>query len=106
MHKAFGRGQIIELGDDVVTVLFAKANEKKKFIYPSSMQTFLMLEDAGAVRQFKEYSAEMASNSAAAQAEAAEKLALEKIAIQEHAKALKKAMKKPVKKAKKAKKAE
>ena len=76
------------------------ANEKKKFIYPTAVQTFLMLEDEDAAKQFKEYSDELASNNAAVQAEAAEKLALEKRALQEQAKALKKAVKKPVKKAK------
>ncbi|WP_073079225.1 hypothetical protein [Sporobacter termitidis] len=96
----FGRGQIIEHGTDFVTVQFSKTNEKKKFIYPSAIQAFLVLEDAETAKQYKKYSDEMVSHNAAAQAAAAERLILEKKAMQEHAKALKKSIKKPVKKAK------
>lgn len=99
-HKAFGRGQIIEQGADFVTVLFSQTKEKKKFIYPAAMESFLVLEDLGTAKLYKEYSDEMAYDNAAAQKDAADRLALEKKAVQEHAKALKKAMKKPVKKVK------
>jgi hypothetical protein len=96
----FGRGQVVEHGDDFVTVLFKKPEAKKKFIYPSAIETFLVIEDAETAQQFKEYSDKMAFNSAADQAAAAERVTLEKKAILDHAKALKKAMKKPVKKVK------
>ena len=99
-HKVFGKGQIIEHGADFVIVLFSKTKEKKKFIYPSAIESFLMLEDAETAKQYKKYSEEMAFDKAAAQAAAAERLTLERKAIQEHVKALKKSMKKPVKKQK------
>lgn len=84
-----------------MTVLFSATKEKKKFIYPSAVETFLVLENAETAKQFKKYSEEMDFDNAAEQAAAAERQALEKQAILEHAKALKKANKKPVKKAKK-----
>lgn len=100
-HKVFGRGQVVEHGEDFVTVLFAKAEEKKKFIYPSAIGTFLALEDAKTLKDFKDYSDVMAFNTATEQTAAAQRLTAEKAVAQEHAKALKKAMKKPVKKASK-----
>jgi hypothetical protein len=97
-HKSFGRGQIIEHDSSFVTVLFCDTNDKKKFIYPSAIETFLMLEDTGTAKLFKEYSDEMTDHLAAAQKAAADRLNLERFAMR--AEALKKAKKRPIKKAK------
>ena len=97
-HKVFGRGQVVEHGDDFVTVMFAKAEDMKKFVYPAAIGIFLELENAETSKGFKEYSDEMALNNASAQTAAAERVVAEKLAAQERAKALKKAMKKPAKK--------
>lgn len=94
-HKAFGKGQIVEHEADFVTVLFSTTKEKKKFIYPSAIESFLVLENVETSKQFKDYSTEMAFVNAEAQAAAAERLTLEKKAILAHAKALKKAAKRP-----------
>jgi len=102
-HKAFGRGQIIEHGDGFVEVLFSEKNLTKKFIYPSAIQTFLTLESAATAKQYKTYSDGIESDHAMARKDAADRLTLEKLAVKEHAKQLKKAMKKTVKKVKEVK---
>jgi hypothetical protein len=99
-HKAFGRGQIVEHGDGFVEVLFSEKNETKKFIYPSAIQTFLKLESDTAAKQYKTFSDGIARDHAQARKDAADKLSMEKQAVLEHAKQLKKAMKKSVKKIK------
>ena len=53
-HRTFGRGQIIEINNDCLTVLFEAINEKKKFIYPSSIGTFLLLENKKLAKQVLE----------------------------------------------------
>jgi len=93
-HKAFGKGQIVEHGTDFVTVLFSTTKDTKKFIYPSAIESFLVLENAETSKQYKDYANAMAFVTAEAQAAAAERLLLEKKAIADHAKALKKAAKK------------
>ncbi len=97
-HKTFGRGQIIEQGTDFVKVLFTKSKEEKKFIYPSAIETFLKLEDAETAKLYKEYTDQIALNNAEEQKDAAERAALAKKAVDDHAKALKKAQRKPAKK--------
>lgn len=98
-HKVFGRGQISENQDGVITVLF-ETKEVKKFIFPSAMEQFLTLESSAAAKEYKTYADGLASEINLAKKDAADRLALEKLAIKEHAKTLKKAAKKPVKKAK------
>jgi cell division protein FtsB len=98
-HKVFGKGQIIEFQDSYVTVQFSETNEKKKFIYPSAIETFLFLENAGTAQEFRDYLTEISRNSAMARQDEEDRLNAEKLAIKEHAKKLKKAAaKKPVKK--------
>ena len=99
-HKAFGRGQVIEHGDGFITVQFSSLNENKKFIYPDAIETFLVLENEGTAKLFRESSDVIANNKAMERKDAADRLTLEKLAIKEHAKQLKKAMKKPAKKVK------
>ena len=96
-HKSFGRGKIVESGTDSVTVQFKRLEERKRFIYPSAIETFLVLEDAETAQQFKKLSVETADYIEAEQKAAAERLLLEKNAILAHAKAMKKALKKPAK---------
>jgi cell division protein FtsB len=97
-HKVFGRGQIIDFQNSFVTVLFSESNEKKKFIYPSAIERFLFLENAGAAKEFRDYLMEISRNDAIARQDEADRLNAEKLAIKEHAKKLKKtAAKKPSK---------
>lgn len=98
-HKAFGRGQITEHGDGFVSVLFGGETENKKFIYPASIETFLILENTATAKQFKEYTDGIANDKSMARKEEADRATMEKLAVKEHAKQLKKALKKPVKKA-------
>jgi hypothetical protein len=85
-HKVFGRGKISEQENDSLTVLFGKKYGKKRFIYPSSLGTFLIPENDLIMMQLKEYSDEIARQKAAAQKEAADKLTEEKRAAKELAK--------------------
>jgi hypothetical protein len=96
-HKAFGRGQVVEHGDGFVTVLFSGTDEKKKFIYPDAIETFLVLENEETAKLFKESSDVIARNKAIERKDEADRLEIEKNAIKEHAKSLKKASKKPKK---------
>jgi hypothetical protein len=97
-HKVFGRGQISEQESDCVTVCFCDTNEKKRFIYPSALGTFLMPENSIIVKQMKENDEEIAQIRAAARQEAEAKLAKDKLAAKELAKKVKRAAKKaPVK---------
>jgi hypothetical protein len=98
-HKVFGRGQITENKDGVVTVLFSESKEIKKFIYPSAVEQFLMLENAAIATEYRTFLQGIASESELAKKDAAERLAIEKLAVKEHNKLIKKAMKKPSKKA-------
>jgi len=45
LHKTFGRGEILEVGDDVITMSFSKPYGKKKFLFPSAFSEHLTLED-------------------------------------------------------------
>ncbi|NMA24137.1 MAG: hypothetical protein GX936_00565 [Clostridiales bacterium] len=82
-HKVFGRGRISEQENDCLTVLFGKKYGKKRFIYPSSLGTFLIPENALILVQLKEYSDEIARQKAAAQKEADDSLAEGKRAAKE-----------------------
>ena len=44
-HQAFGQGEIVEMGEDVISVSFAKPYGKKKFLFPGSFQQHLTLEN-------------------------------------------------------------
>lgn len=99
-HKVFGRGQITQNQDGVVTVLFSESKETKKFIYPSAVEQFLMLENAAIATEYRTFLQGIASESELAKKDAAERLAIEKLAVKEHNKLIKKkAAKKPAKKA-------
>lgn len=99
-HKIFGRGQITENQDGVVTVLFSDSKDIKKFIFPAAIEQYLKLENAATANEYRIYSDGIASASELAKKDAAERLAIEKNAIKEHTKLLKKTTKKPVKKVK------
>lgn len=99
-HKVFGRGQITEHQDGIVTVQFCDTKEMKKFIFPSAIEKYLMLENAATAKEYKIYSDGIAGEKETAKKDAAERLAAEKLAVKEHAKLLKKAAKKPAKKVK------
>jgi hypothetical protein len=101
-HKVFGRGQISEQENDCLTVLFSETHEKKRFIYPSALGTFLIPENKVIVKQMKENDEEIAQMKAAARKEVEDRVAGEKQAAKDLAKKLKKAAKKPVVKAEKA----
>ena len=102
-HKVFGRGQISEQESDCVTVLFCETNEKKRFIYPSALGTFLVPENIIIVKQMKDNADEIAMLKANAQKEVEDRVAKEKLAAKELAKKLKKAAKKVPVKAEKSK---
>ena len=42
-HKVFGEGQVVEQSDTSITVAFD--DEHKRFVYPDSLKTFLILKD-------------------------------------------------------------
>jgi hypothetical protein len=44
-HQVFGAGQIVDLSDGYITVLFEESKLKKKFAYPSAFGTHLELEN-------------------------------------------------------------
>lgn len=98
-HKAFGQGQIVEHEDGCVTVLFSQSGEKKRFIYPSAVGTFLKLDDAKKAKEFKAQSDALAKESAMARQEEADRQLADKQAASDKAKKLKKTTKKPPKKA-------
>lgn len=49
-HKKYGSGEIVEVKDDKITVIFEKINEKKSFKYPESFEKFLVAKN----NEFKE----------------------------------------------------
>ncbi|SMC79899.1 hypothetical protein [Papillibacter cinnamivorans] len=53
-HRTFGRGQITDISEHCITVLFDETHEKKKFVNPSALGTFLILENKTLVRQMQE----------------------------------------------------
>ena len=93
-HKAFGRGQIVEVSNDCVTVLFEAGSEKKKFIYPSSIGTFLLPEDKKLEKQMQEYKNEIIQTKELKQKEAEDKKQEEKLAAENQAKLTRKLLKK------------
>lgn len=44
-HQTFGQGEIIEAGDDVISVSFGKPYGEKKFPFPGSFNQHLTLEN-------------------------------------------------------------
>jgi hypothetical protein len=50
-HKVFGKGQIVDLENNYVTVLFDNIEDEKKFSYPSAFGPFLELEDKSFLKQ-------------------------------------------------------
>lgn len=72
---------------------FSNPLAEKKFIFPSCMGKFLVLERMEALKEFKAYYDELVKNNLIAQQDIAERLALEKLAVEKHEKALKKAKK-------------
>lgn len=53
-HKAYGLGQIIEVKNNYVTVLFDKNEGKKKFLYPSAFGTFIEIENKSFIKEIEE----------------------------------------------------
>jgi len=49
-HKKYGSGEIVEVKDDKITVIFEEINEKKSFKYPESFEKFLVAKN----NEFKE----------------------------------------------------
>lgn len=54
-HKTFGRGEVIEVSDDVIMMSFSKPYGKKKFLFPTSFYQHLTLEDASLNTEMAEY---------------------------------------------------
>ena len=44
IHKTFGEGKIISIGNGYITILFAQG--EKKFMYPSAFKQFLSMKDS------------------------------------------------------------
>jgi len=44
-HQTFGQGEIVEIGDDVISVSFGKLNGKKKFLFPAAFRQHLTIAD-------------------------------------------------------------
>lgn len=44
-HQTFGQGEIIETGEDMISVSFSKPYGKKKFLFPGSFDQHLTLEN-------------------------------------------------------------
>jgi hypothetical protein len=98
-HRVFGRDKSLK-SDDCVTVLFEGAGEKKKFIYPSSIGTFLLPEDKKLAKQMQEYKNEITQTKELKQREAEDKKQEEKLAAESQAKLIKKLLKKTPRKSK------
>ncbi|MDD4312486.1 MAG: hypothetical protein PHW41_08395 [Eubacteriales bacterium] len=45
-HETFGRGEVIEMNNDVISASFPKPYGKKKFVFPTAFNQHLTLEDA------------------------------------------------------------
>lgn len=96
-HKLFGRGQILTNENGVVTVRFCETDVVKKFIYPSSIETFLMLENPVSATQYRQIAEKIADEKALAGKDAADRRAQEKLAMKKQLKSVKKPPKKIVK---------
>lgn len=44
-HISFGQGEIVEIGEDVISVSFEKPIGKKKFLFPGSFHEHLTLDN-------------------------------------------------------------
>lgn len=44
-HKKYGIGEIIEVKDDKISVIFEEGQEKKSFKYPEAFENFLSAQD-------------------------------------------------------------
>ncbi|MEA4966223.1 MAG: hypothetical protein VB055_10415 [Oscillospiraceae bacterium] len=81
-HKVFGRGQIVEISDNCVMVLFETVKEQKKFIYPSSIGTFLLLDNKKLAKQMQEYKTKITQAEDMEQKLAEDKRQAERLATQ------------------------
>jgi hypothetical protein len=97
-HKSFGRGKIVEHENDFVLVLFEETGDRKKFIYPAAVGTFLMLSDENKAKECKALCDSLANDAAMARRDEADRLLAERNAAADLAKKLKKKAKKPAKK--------
>jgi hypothetical protein len=44
-HQTFGRGEVVQFNDDVISVSFSNLTGKKKFLFPSAFHEHLTLEN-------------------------------------------------------------
>jgi len=72
---------VIEFENNCVTVLFSETNEKKKFVYPSALGTFLELENPLIIKEIQENKEVMAQKRAMDQKEAEDNRSKEILAI-------------------------
>ena len=89
-HKVFGRGQITEIENNCIMVLFGDSTEKRKFIYPAALDAFLQLENELSIKEYQEYKDEIVRVQSLAQRELEEKILHDKQVLQIQAKKLKK----------------
>lgn len=54
IHKVFGKGKIIKLENNYITVLFDKSKEEKNFVYPTAFGAFLEIENKSFLEKIKE----------------------------------------------------
>ena len=54
-HQTFGQGEIIETGDDVISVSFNKPYGKKKFQFPGSFHQHLTLDNESLNEEMVEF---------------------------------------------------
>ena len=54
-HPTFGQGEIIEAGEDVISVSFSEPYGKKKFLFPGSFDQHLTLENESLSAEMIEY---------------------------------------------------
>ena len=46
IHKAFGKGIVIDYKEDHISVYFSKTTDEKKFVYPDAFEKFLAFESS------------------------------------------------------------
>lgn len=71
-HQVFGRGEILQQDEEMVTVSFDKPYGKKKFLFPASFQDHLKLENEALLTEMSAV-LEDANNQIAADQERAER---------------------------------
>ena len=54
LHQKFGKGEVVQLSEDVISVSFPKPYGKKKFIYPTVFHHHLTLEDEALSSEMKQ----------------------------------------------------